>query len=186
MDDAVLLTLEGVVFSKEFIESVLSTVDVDASEKENAALLAVEEKATKEIGTLIALAKAGDGHIPAVAEAIRQSNEDLENARRRRRELATRQRPQREQLKEAIQQTIDGWREVLRLHAPQAKLLVRQLLNGGVRIDPDDVEGINAKNEAYVATKGVAVWGAELDLEAALGQYKCLASPTGFEPVFQP
>lgn len=68
---------------------------------------------------------------------------------------------------------------MLSQHAPQAKLLVRQLLNGGVRIDPDDVESINAKNEAYVAAKAVPVWGAELDLTAALGEYKCMASPSG-------
>ena len=70
-------------------------------------------------------------------------------------------------------QRVADWRDVLRRHTDQARLVVSQLTGGRL---------------TTLKRGGKPFWLIELEAPGLLGGlvYQCGSSPTGFEPVFQP
>ena len=115
-DDRVLGVIEGEVLTPAFIERVLDTVFVpDAINRE--ALEADAIDLERQIANLTA-AVAHGGHNPSLVEELKRTNARLADVRRR---LEPREHHDREQLRLALEQRVDEWKQVLRSSPAQGR-----------------------------------------------------------------
>jgi site-specific DNA recombinase len=171
-DTIVLDMVEGEVLGMRFIEELLAMVDKGQVE-DTAHLTAERERLRGEVENLVGSIAAG---VPAetIAPGIRAR--ELEISRLEARLRAPRpEAPRIDELRTALLQRAEDWRQTLRSEPSMARVLIRRLIGPLVLHDesqrPDFIEAV-----ADVRT----------GLLDGLAPHNMLASPTGFEPVFWP
>jgi DNA invertase Pin-like site-specific DNA recombinase len=135
-EDRILNVIEGEVLTPTFIEMVLDTVFVP-DDGDRAALEAEADQLDLEIGRLTAAIKAG-ADIPTVVAELKTANARLQEVRRR---LSPQEHHSRAELREALEQRVAEWRQVLRTNSQQGRQVLRHLL-GEVRLWVGTVEDL--------------------------------------------
>ena len=182
------------------IEAVLRTVFV-ADEADRPALEAEREDLERQMENLTAAVKAG-GDIPSLVVELKKTNARLVDIRRR---LEPQEQHDREELRAALEQRVEEWRPILRKNASQARQVLGQVLGPimitiemAAMLTEPAAKGFDARDRR--GKEGITLddireglaeicWNAMTKpsgLLAGLPLVQRMASPTGFEPVFQP
>jgi site-specific DNA recombinase len=131
-----------------------------------AGLVAERERLAREIGHLVdALARGGD--VPSlVAELRTRESRKADLDRRLIQPTVT-----RDALRERLAERLADWRRLLRSRPTHGQRVLRTLLEGPIQVGSPTAQGVP--------------WKAQGSLGGLLGTLStCMASPTGFEPVF--
>jgi hypothetical protein len=119
----VLTVIEGEVLTPAFIERVLDTVFV-ADDGDRPAMEAEAQELERQIGNLTDAIKLG-GNIPALVESLTGTQAQLTLIRR---QLEPREAADRSQLREALDQRVAEWKEILRANPGQGRQVLHHLL----------------------------------------------------------
>jgi site-specific DNA recombinase len=125
MDAAVINALQHHALTDDFVAQVLDSI---AAPPDVAGLQAAIAQADQELENLIELAASTGRHIPAIAGKIATVNGRLVELRSQLAAVA--EQPDRERLRLALSRRVDDWRQILRHHNDQARLVVEQLTGG--------------------------------------------------------
>jgi len=115
--------IEGEVLTPAFIERVLDTVFV-ADDGDRPALEAEAHELERQIGNLTDAIKLG-GNIPALVESLTGTQVRLTLIRR---QLEPREAADRSQLREALDQRVAEWKQILRANPGQGRQVLHHLL----------------------------------------------------------
>ena len=154
--DAIILDeLENSVLSPKFGSRILNEA---LSDGEPATQLEVErERLVSEIGNLTKAVAIGGGDIPELVAALRERTKALTAVEAK---LAARtERPDRKQLREAVEQRCSEWREVLRSNVEAGRALLKSLV-GPLEVHtppPKELADKYASWSADVKPEGVAL-----------------------------
>ena len=179
-DDAVLTQLELDALSPCVIEAALeraleqlaSPVDVAGQRK---TLQAQLEKVEADLAQLAEAVTEG-GTLKTLLTAIKQREERRDRIAADLASLDKLSRVgdvDREQLRANLRQRLDDWRGLLRRHVPQARQILRKLVDGRLTFTP--------KTDHY---EFVGQWTLGKLMSGLVDLPQGMASPTGFEPVF--
>lgn len=171
-DDVVLSVIEGEVLGTRYIEELLALVE-QAPPDETSQLEADRDRLRAEIDNMVRSIAAG---VPpqSLAPVIREKEKAIANIEAKLRVPAP-VRPNVEQLRAALEQRAETWRQDLRKEPKMARALLRRL------IGPLEMKDIGPKPDFIVELE------AKTKPEGMLvGLVQDVASPTGIEPVFLP
>jgi site-specific DNA recombinase len=191
----VLNVIEREVLVPAFIDHVVDSVfvppDVDRAALEEEARLLDQESAN-----LTAAVKRG-GDIPTLVDELREATRRRSDINRR---LAPQEHLDRAELRAALEQRVEDWRQVLRKYPQQGRQVLKALVgeiwlwvgtaedlaiaDAAMPSDNRGTDNITAADCGWVAS--VQVPGMLIGLPGFPGLDQRLASPAGFEPAFWP
>jgi site-specific DNA recombinase len=168
-DAMILSVIEGDVLAPSFIAQVLDSAFA-SSPDDRAEVEAERARVAREVENLTTAIAQADDEIPALVARLKARDKQLKRLDTR---LAPQERPDRETLRQALMQRVEDWRQILRdpaRHARQGRMVLQQLVG--------EIEVEGTPKPHWLASPRPA--------GLLSGMVHCLASPTGFEPVFWP
>jgi hypothetical protein len=189
VEACVLDMIEGEVLAPEFIEKILSTLPRTENDRERLEA-EIETRSAEVVNLTKAIAAGGD--IPELVAALKVASRRLADSKRLL-DVSTQETP-REELRAALEQRVEDWREKLRAHPAQARQIVSKII-GPIHLSnyagfADFIEGSGPRGRGKENIEPTDIaWTAEVRLAgllAGLQLVQPLASPPGFEPGFQP
>jgi site-specific DNA recombinase len=143
-EERILSTIENVVLTPSFIEVVLNTVFVPDAVDRPAIEAEIAELERQVTNLTTAIRMGGDLH--SLVDELKATNVRLVSLRRR---LDPHEQIDREQLRAALEQRVDDWKQVLRAHPAQARQVIAHLL-GYIEIRPSDGAALKALVDAGI------------------------------------
>jgi hypothetical protein len=163
--------IRGEVLTATFVETVLDSVFIPGDD-DRVGLEVERDDLERQIGNLTtAVAQGGD--IPSLVAELKITNGRLVDVRRR---LEPREQHDREQLRAALDQRVEEWRQILRANPAQARQVVQHLvgpitLRVGEASDLDVATGANPKDRR--GTEGISAadvrWSADTKPSGVIG-----------------
>jgi site-specific DNA recombinase len=193
VEESILCEVETKLLTADVMQPALDAVleRLAANVSERASLEAERAKLSRELSNLAAAVAAGVDPKTFVAEIKKREARAVEIDQE-----MTRPSVDREGIRRALEAKIEDWRALLRGSPTHGRTVLGRLLNGGAQIYRSE-EGIawGALGAPKELLKGLYKPGVSLISEPhdrdtieidSTGLYRCVASPTGFEPVFWP
>ena len=183
IDHIFLDKIEGAVFQSAFIDRLLDEAFAIAPDVQRDQLLEEQSRLTTEI-TNITKAIATGADISALVDALKERDSRLKViAAQLAKPVVT---PDRDELRAALEQRIDHWREVLRgPHIAQARTVLQHVVELPLKILNEPIptyikESMKRRNQGK--------WTTNVRMEGFLVGLMIhnVASPAGFEPAFWP
>ena len=185
-DEAVLEAIESDVLQPAIVEAAVARAlqMLTAPQEVEQRRVHLERALASVQGELARLtsAIAAGGDLPALIAALKARDAERDRLTLDLAAIARRaSAPQldRAQLTAKLRERLEDWRGLVRRHVPQARQILRKLLRGRLVFTPE----VRGSCEGYRFTGEGAL---DRFLSGFLLDAQAVASPTGFEPVFQP